>query len=944
MPTLRQAVRRLRAQGMLPPSGAVSVKNLNHQFRPEFWGSTRSLLSKMFASYVAQGGGSTHPYYRRVQPSPSRYDALADISFGDGTYVDFSDPRVHLIAFGQVDAVATAAALFDHRAAALLHAARGLEDDNFWARVSLENPMSFNTPQKRFRGLLAQTKYDDAPDVWSPTTKCLAMLAYADYFRGGRVAGSLVSEAVTAANPGWCGAIGPGVDDLIDVLSSPPKGDYDFEQMHLIPMAYSYYDDLTSDAREHLITSLLAGGRIHGPGQDDTHTCGPYPEYWSRAGVVKLPDPLGLTSINLKRIGETENHILMIMTARYLTNQLLYQRSPTVFFDNRRNSPAEVLASNLEEILSGLGIKTRLVAPHKEPSPGSCTSLMLSLLQGMLTDDFSEYNSKPYQRFTRYALLNLCTYAYDHEVRLAARMVLDYVSAHFAVSSNDLRRIVPFRRRNEDPFVAHDPKHGFMTAGILEWQDGADSTGRSFAILAGNIRAFQSLRPVQSLRPAEFPDRRQASWSIRDNGEDQVIDVVSDYRLPPSIHALFVNDPHRRFYQRLHRFRHRDESENRNCDNMELYAGSPSYLITAGGAPATYAIDPHFLGVVVGPAEATTIQLGVAVTTSFMPTTRPNLDCGDPSYASDLIQFSRFSDDFDHDGEGFPEINSYGVAPDFACGYGIHLPDWVRASADPPFGDAAGFHFVNRGSDGSSPGFYLAIYKDGDYACLEAFDTWLHPPPVPFEPLKEFERFKRNVLALNGNISLREPSLNGEQGALYTTQNGTQVNFLIWRDHTDFARPDSVQGAKVFIVKYGAGDPNDQMGDAGNVADPFLNGTILNSRGQGKIEISNPSFGDKGTTITLDMSDALHPKRTSETSEVEEAGSNHEVWVNFGWTGPSEGDFFRPFNTITAAAEAVANGGVIKIMPGWTTEKPSFQRNKRIRLVAPIGGVTIGVR
>ena len=69
----------------------------------------------------------------------------------------------------------------------------------------------------------------------------------------------------------------------------------------------------------------------------------------------------------------------------------------------------------------------------------------------ILRDDFSEYNAKPYQSESRFALLNLCTYAYEDEVRLAARMVLDYISAHIAVSSCDLRRLVPFRRRNEFP-------------------------------------------------------------------------------------------------------------------------------------------------------------------------------------------------------------------------------------------------------------------------------------------------------------------------------------------------------------------------------------------------------------------------------------------------------------------------------------------------------------
>jgi hypothetical protein len=55
--------------------------------------------------------------------------------------------------------------------------------------------------------------------------------------------------------------------------------------------------------------------------------------------------------------------------------------------------------------------------------------------------------------------------------------------------------------------------------------------------------------------------------------------------------------------------------------------------------------------------------------------------------------------------------------------------------------------------------------------------------------------------------------------------------------------------------------------------------------------------------------DPKRPKRTSENGEVEEAGSNNEVWVDFGWKGPSEGNFFRPFNIITAAAAAVADGG-----------------------------------
>ncbi|MEJ7680531.1 MAG: hypothetical protein WKG06_22300 [Segetibacter sp.] len=158
-------------------------------------------------------------------------------------------------------------------------------------------------------------------------------------------------------------------------------------EMHLLPIAYRYYDELPSVAREHLITMLLARGRIHRPGLDDTFTSESTPNDWSRAGSVS---PVGIHI----RIGETENHTLMIITARYLTNQLLYQRNPDLKYDNRRNGSDD--------------------AP-------SCTGLVLYLLRNILRDDFSEYNAKPYQTQTRSALLNLYSYAYDHEVRLLLR-------------------------------------------------------------------------------------------------------------------------------------------------------------------------------------------------------------------------------------------------------------------------------------------------------------------------------------------------------------------------------------------------------------------------------------------------------------------------------------------------------------------------------------------
>ncbi len=410
--------------------------------------------------------------------------------------------------------VQEAAARFDLRAAATISGATGLEND---INLLPTGHTELDLLEEKFGGSSVAVKL--------VTAKALAVLAYKEFFPNRPVdfhpehdpqtLQDLVSTAILAAGPGWCGTFGPDADHTIDVIAGFKEGNYDMSEMHLLQIAYRYYDQLSAEAQERLIRVLLATGRIHRPNESDIVTSGGAPNDYSRAGFLEISDPLlgdvlGL-SAKLKRVGESENHILTIHTARYLTNQLLYQRDHDPNHDNRRNGSDD--------------------AP-------TCMNLMLALLRNILRDDFSEYNAKNYQNEVRSALLNLCSYAYDHEVRLAARMVLDYISAHIAVSSNDLRRMVPFRRRNEDPHSAHG-SDDFMTVGLLETTSGADPLTPRFAILAGNTRAYEK----------QGGDRKQ-DWviaTIGKNGNDGVADAVSDYRLPPSIHDLFLNDRNRGF-------------------------------------------------------------------------------------------------------------------------------------------------------------------------------------------------------------------------------------------------------------------------------------------------------------------------------------------------------------------------------------------------------------
>lgn len=72
------------------------------------------------------------------------------------------------------------------------------------------------------------------------------------------------------------------------------------------------------------------------------------------------------------------------------------------------------------------------------------------------------------------------------------------------------------------------------------------------------------------------------------------------------------------------------------------------------------------------------------------------------------------------------------------------------------------------------------------------------------------------------------------------------------------------------------------------------------------------------------------------------AGGNAEVWVDFGCAGLHRGDVCQPFGTLAQASAGVAAGGTLRLVPGRTGERTTIGAGKAMRLVAPIGGVTIG--
>ena len=559
------------------------------------------------------------------------------------------------------------------------------------------------------------------------------------------------------------------VASLLKQLAGPTGtgGDYDFLLNFYIPLLYKYYQDLPDSVNEHIINVLL---NVHGP-------------LTAHESEYKVILPVGTY------VPETENHLFTIEIARYLTNQILYQRTHDLQYDNRRNGGGNIQATAV---------------------------WLLYALQGILVHDFLEYNARPYQDNIMLALLNLTTFAYDYDVRLAARMALDYISAKVAVSSNDLRRASPFRRRNEEEHWGPTIPGGFFLRSPLllpksDYPDRAgvfepDVQGTWYAMLAGNTGLLPNNRAPGGTGPGNFLMA-------------MVFAGIHDYRVPDLILDLFVNPRDRCFHQRFHHIHSIPDAGFQSIVD-ELYAGSPSYLITAGGHPTDYCYRPLISAITV---DGVTADLGSAMPTTFMPT-------GSGLTLDRMIQFGQYTDSITNND---PVKFHMGVARDFACGAGVFRTDTMNSAG--PSDRQGPWTFLDRGHSGEQePGYYLALYDGAIYGdsvgLLEAYDTWLHPELT-------FDQFKKNVLARYGSTRFSGSGTN-----TYVTQSGQQIEFTI--------APLSAIISSSWL--------------APPVGDQFAYGDAINSAlGSGVVTISNPAL--PGKQITLDMHDVFHPTRTSES-------------------------------------------------------------------------------
>ena len=218
------------------------------------------------------------------------------------------------------------------------------------------------------------------------------------------------------------------------------------------------------------------------------------------SGIVAALAALGVVAITFGDFPESENHLLMMESSRYLNNQII-----------------------LKEIDPGNDNRKYIFDEQV-----SVREWLLKRLQRIAKEDFIEYNARPYQRYSISATRNLADFAQDEQIRIAARNALDLAMAKFATGSNEGRRLVPFRRlmevvQSEVEPDSHDDKGNLMHNGFFDIESGADHLIASMLAYAGQTQQT----PNGKLTPNSF--------------DEMMLAVASDYRPSEAVLDLVIN-------------------------------------------------------------------------------------------------------------------------------------------------------------------------------------------------------------------------------------------------------------------------------------------------------------------------------------------------------------------------------------------------------------------
>jgi hypothetical protein len=490
------------------------------------------------------------------------------------------------------------------------------------------------------------------------------------------------------------------------------KHDYDMALKGLVALLYRYRRQLADSDVEYILQNLVPEDLVgpHDTGIDVAYTIPPIPPF----------EPNGI------RVPETENHLLMIESTRYLVNQLHHDRTGEARFDNTANGMAAYLCD---------------------------------FMQPVCRFDFMEFNARPYQRLALHAIMNLYEFARDEEVRTAAQIVLDYVAMKFAVSSNRGRRVSPFRRLQERTFHPATEFNDIMAPR-------GDQVAGFFSMYLGLINERGDPMPFHF-----------DGWT-----DTAIIAGVSSYRPPTSAYIVAREDHPPVQHIFCHGTRPRWPNSEDNADGgVEVYHQSPSFLLNAGGAFLNSGYGHDAVDVVVDAwAQTARAQAIVLLPTHFTPSFNdtirfePYPDPWDPPDPDEPVR---------------GEAVNMGVCNGFACGANLRVPQLYLDRAGALWDGNWLFLDLDRDQPPFGPfGFYVAIYAtpmtpDADVDPPPENLAVLHAMEADLSRFggahMSFEEFEHRTRARNADL----PQQFG-YGAIHTFNTADDRTYRFWLQQT----------------------------------------------------------------------------------------------------------------------------------------------------------------
>jgi hypothetical protein len=567
---------------------------------------------------------------------------------------------------------------------------------------------------------------------------------------------------------------------------------------------------------------------------------GPFAAVIIAAGLaiaVALGIPQTIIGSVFGGIEETENHLFMQNSSKYLMNKLLMEQ---LFADKDEK-----------------GIK------DYEEFNRDLRNWFMNRLQGITENDFAEYNAKPYSRLSIASILNLhdfvCEAGYrtpnspdkcsadDRKLTTATEIVLDLTAAKAALGTNQSRRIIPFRRL----------AHSNANFSIGRRDKGVRS--QPFRLLDFGQTADHMEAAIQLWTGMTFhgPGGHASNASL---GE-MIWEASSTYR-PNALILDLAIDKSKAYQQSFHH------------SGWERYSSGPGWMLTAGGSSTGYAqgfVTPF--GKTYPSLFIKQTDRGAGVPTTLIVSSGKRADpCPSPGCMperraegarqdlwADFIRFEGRPEKWKEDGDDEPMTfdRNFCVTGNFACGIHLRIPSALSSclvatgGIETPsprvfwIGDSSDKDRCALWDDGDpNDDFYVILYAQPCAPAGEACgrgSLWGFLEIVPKASFADRNALASTVLSLNaGNFDAMGRS--GGRGTL-TYQSMTQGKI-------SFDPAGSFVRSSAGVAMDSSARPNWKRAE----------GDIINRTGQYRFTIRNPRSGQ---TISVDFSDRKNPKRVA---------------------------------------------------------------------------------